>query len=326
MTHDATIVTRSLGAGRVVSAIGFGTWAIGGPHSRNGQPIGWGEVDDDESIRAIRAAVDAGVTLFDTADVYGCGHSERMLARALPRDRGEILLATKFGYTYDEATKESPGSDASPAYIRRACEASLRRLRVEAIDLYQFHLGDHPLDQARDVLATLEDLTREGKIRSFGWSTDDPERAALFASNPHCAAIQLSFNIFDGNAATLQVAERFGVAALVRSPLGMGLLTGRITASTRFAADDVRSGWDLAGEVSERLAVLERIRSVLTEDGRTLAQGALGWLLARSANIVPIPGVRTEAQAEDNAGVLRRGPLTREQMVRIDRVLAEAAH
>ena len=209
-------------AGRAVSAIGFGTWAMGGPHTRNGQAIGWGVVDDGESVAAIHEALDQGVTFFDTADVYGCGHSERVLARALPKDRSELVVATKFGYTYDEDTRESPGTDASPAYIRQACEASLRRLETDVLDLYEFHLGDYPTDRAPEVLATLESLVDEGKIRSFGWSTDDADRAALFASSPNCSALQLSFNVFGGEQRVLDVAERSNLAAIVRSPARHG--------------------------------------------------------------------------------------------------------
>jgi aryl-alcohol dehydrogenase-like predicted oxidoreductase len=319
----SSTLTRRLGTnGPEVSAIGFGSWAIGGPHSRNGEPIGWGVVDDDESVAAVHAALDAGVTFFDTADVYGCGHSERVLARALKgRD---VVIGTKFGYTYDEELRESPGADAAPDYIRWACDASLRRLEVEVIDLYQFHLGDYALDRASEVLETLEELVAAGKIRSFGWSTDDPDRAAFFATSAHCAAIQQSFNVLSGNEGVLDVAERNGLASIVRSPLGMGLLTGRISAETVFADTDVRRGWDFAGEQGDRLAALARIRDILTADGRTLAQGALGWLLARSDAFIPIPGIRTVAQAVENAGVLAYGPLADAQLAEIEKTLTSA--
>jgi aryl-alcohol dehydrogenase-like predicted oxidoreductase len=313
---------RRLGqSGPLVSAVGFGSWAIGGAHSRDGNPIGWGEVDDDESIAAIHEALDAGITFFDTADVYGCGHSERILGSALANHLTEVVIATKFGYTYDEQTRESPGSDASPEYIRWACDASLKRLGVEALDLYQFHLNDYPIDTAEDVVETLEDLVDAGKIRSFGWSTDDPQRAEVFARSAHCAAIQQSFNILDGNTATLQVAESYGLADIVRSPLGMGLLTGRMGTGTTFSTTDVRSNWDFYGREGERLAALEQVRDILTADGRSLAQGSLGWLLARSDAFIPIPGIRTVAQARENAGVLGYGPLSQEQMAQIQDAL-----
>ncbi|HEX3815097.1 MAG TPA: aldo/keto reductase [Mycobacteriales bacterium] len=314
---------RTLGAnGPEVSAIGFGCWAIGGPHTRDGQPIGWGVVDDDESVAAIHAALDAGVTFFDTADVYGCGHSERIVARALKGRRDGIVVATKFGYTYDEEKRESPGEEATPDYIRTACEASLRRLETDTIDLYQFHLGGYPLDRSQDVLDVLAELVTAGKIRSFGWSTDDPERAEFFARSPHCAAIQQSFNILSGNAETLAVCERNGLASIVRGPLGMGALTGKMQRGTRFSDQDVRHGWDFDGAQAKTLESVERVRDILTGGGRTLAQGALGWLLARSPNFVPIPGVRTVAQATENAGVLETGPLSATEMADVDKALS----
>lgn len=315
---------RRLGsAGPLVSAIGFGSWAIGGPHSRDGQPIGWGAVDDDESVAAIHAALDAGITFFDTADVYGCGHSERILAKALGTRKSEVVIATKFGYTYDEDTRESPGENAAPDYLRWACDRSLDRLGVETIDLYQFHLGDYPLDAAEEVLGVLEQLVDAGKIRSFGWSTDDAARAELFAQSQHCASVQQSYNILGGDDATLDVAERHGLADIVRSPLGMGLLTGAIGSGTRFSATDVRRGWDFDGDQGRRLAAFDRVREILTADGRSLAQGALGWLLARSAAFVPIPGIRTVAQAKENAGVLDFGPLATDQLTEIEAALAD---
>ncbi|MFC7624228.1 aldo/keto reductase [Microlunatus sp. GCM10028923] len=316
-------ITRRLGAdGPEVSAIGFGAWAIGGPASREGQPIGWGEVDDDESIAALHAALEAGVTLIDTANVYGAGHSERVVARALDGRRDEVVIATKFGNLIDEEKREAIGRDASPESIREQCDASLARLRTDVIDLYQFHIGDYPLDRAGEVRDALEGLVADGKIKFYGWSTDDPDRAAFFAEGEHCAAVQQSFSIVNGNEDTLAVAERTGLASIVRGPLSMGLLTGKMDRQTTFAETDVRHGWDWSGDQGRRLEALDKIKSILTEDGRTLAQGALGWLLARSSAFVPIPGIRTVAQAKDNAGVLAAGPLSQDQLDRIAAALA----
>jgi aryl-alcohol dehydrogenase-like predicted oxidoreductase len=264
------------------------------------------------------------MTFFDTADVYGCGHSERVLGRAL-FGRDDVVIATKFGYTYDEATRESPGTDATSAYIRAACEESLRRLGRSAIDLYFFHLGDYPVESADDVIATLEDLAAEGKIRSFGWSTDDAARAEAIARSSWCAAIEQAFNVLDGDIATLEVCERHELASVVRSPLGMGLLAGGITRSSTFSDSDLRRSWDLDGKDGRRLDALASIRGILTQDGRTLAQGALGWLLARSTSFVPIPGIRTVPQAEDNSGALRLGALSDQQMADIHAVLTSGA-
>src|SRR5690348_3414798 len=163
--------TRRLGrSGVEVGALGLGCWAIGGPMLREGRPIGWGRVDDAESIRAIRRALDLGVTLFDTADVYGCGHSERVLGEALRGRRSEAIVATKFGAVFDEETRQMSGFNTDAPYIRRACEASLRRLGTDYIDVYQFHLGE-VRDESGGIRNTLEALVKDGKIRWYGRSS-----------------------------------------------------------------------------------------------------------------------------------------------------------
>lgn len=318
-----TAITRTLGrSGIAVSGLGMGCWAIGGPAWRDGTPIGWGDVDDAESVRAIHKALDLGVTLFDTADIYGAGHSERVLGQALAGRRHQVVIASKFGQLFDEATRQAIGRDASPAHIRRACDASLRRLGTDYLDLYQFHIGDYDLARAAEVRETLEALVAAGKIRAYGWSTDDPARARLFAEGPHCASIQQRLNIFDGNAETLAVCEAANLASLNRGPLAMGLLTGKFTAESTIAENDVRFGWDFkAGTQAERLKKLDALREVLTQDGRTLAQAALGWLWARSEKTIPIPGFKTAAQVAENAAALRFGPLAPSQMQEIERLL-----
>jgi len=320
----STSFTRVLGrSGIAVSGLGMGCWAIGGPAWRDGKPIGWGDVDDAESVRAIHRALDLGVTLFDTADIYGAGHSERILGQALAGRRHQVVIASKFGQRFDEDSRQAIGSDASPAHIRRACEASLRRLNTDHLDLYQFHIGDYDLERAAEVRETLEELVAAGNIRAYGWSTDDPTRARLFAEGSHCAAIQQRLNIFDGNAETLAVCEAANLASLNRGPLAMGLLTGKFSADSTIPENDVRFGWDFrAGTQAERLQKLDALRDVLTQDGRTLAQAALGWLWARSGQTVPIPGFKTVAQVEENAAALRCGPLTQQQMTEIGRLMA----
>ena len=151
----------------------MGCWAIGGPMWMDGKVDGWGHVDDAESQRAILRALDLGITFFDTADAYGTGHSERILGQALQGHRHKVVIATKFGYTYDEARRHITGTDVSPAYIRRACEASLKRLQTDTIDLYQLHCGATP-DEVAGIVEGLERLRTAGKIRAYAWSTDDP--------------------------------------------------------------------------------------------------------------------------------------------------------
>jgi aryl-alcohol dehydrogenase-like predicted oxidoreductase len=302
----------------------MGCWAIGGPHARQGSPVGWGSIDDGESKGALRRAFELGVTFFDTADVYGCGHSEKLIAAALGDVRDQLVVATKAGYTYDEETREAPGENGDPAYIRWACEQSLRRLGTDYLDLYQFHLGGYDLSRADEVLAVFEELVAAGKVRAIGWSTDSLERAELFAKSEHCKAIQQAFNVFGGNTDVLEFCEQRGLASIVRGPLGMGLLTGKFDRDSSLPADDVRHGWNFrTGDQAESLRRLDAIRELLTTDGRTLAQGALGWLWARSDVFVPIPGFKTVAQVEENAGALEFGPLPAEAMSQIEVVLAD---
>ena len=316
--------TRELGrSGIAVSAMGLGCWAIGGPLWRDGQARGWGEVDDAESTRAIHRALELGITFFDTADVYGAGHSERVLGQALAGRRDQVVIATKFGNTFDERTREGTGTNASPDYIRRACDASLRRLQTDYIDLYQLHIGNYDREEAGAVRDVLEELVAAGKIRSYGWSTDDPARARVFAEGPHCTAIQQRLNLFEGNAETLAVCEEHNLASVNRGPLGMGLLTGKFNAESRMPESDVRHGWDFQqGPQAERLEKLQALREVLTGDGRTLAQAALGWLWARSDKTIPIPGFKSVAQVEENTGATRFGPLSDAQMRQIEEIAA----
>jgi aryl-alcohol dehydrogenase-like predicted oxidoreductase len=323
-------VQRILGrSGIEVSALGMGCWAIGGPFWSGTTPNGWGEVDDEESIRAIHKALELGVNLFDTANVYGAGHSERVLARAFEGRRAQVVIATKFNAVFDETTRQVTGSDTSPEGIRQACEDSLRRLNTDYIDLYQFHDNGYPADKAAPVRDTLELLVNEGKIRAYGWSTDFPERAQVFAQGPNCSAVQLQLNVLDDNPAMLALCGRENLAALNRGPLAMGLLTDKYTGGVKVAVDDVRGekspGWMKYfkdGKPSlEWAAKREAIREILTSKGRSLAQGALAWNWARSEKTLPIPGFRTVAQVQENAAAMQFGPLTPEQMKEIDTLL-----
>ncbi|MGC9520291.1 MAG: aldo/keto reductase [Anaerolineae bacterium] len=327
------VFTRVLGrSGIEVSAMGLGCWAIGGPFWRGDTPVGWGEVDDEESTRAIHTALDLGVTFFDTADVYGAGHSEIVLGQALAGRRDDVVIATKFSNVFDPLTRQITGSDVSSAYIRQACEASLRRLNTDHIDLYQLHDGGLPLDEAGAVRDTLETLVAEGKIRAYGWSTDDPERAALFAEGPHCTAVQNQMNVFSDAPEMIALCERLNLASINRGPLAMGLLSGKYQAGSKLADNDVRgenapSWMQYFKDGKPNPAFLDKlaaIRDVLTSDGRTLVQGALGWIWARSSKTIPIPGFRNPAQVEENAKAMQFGPLDEAQMQEIDGLLERA--
>ena len=296
----ASIETRSLGSdGPQVSAVGIGTWALGGPFTFDGRDAGWGEVDDAESVRALRAAVDAGVTFVDTAPTYGTGHSERVVGRALaalPSSvRDAVIVATKFGLVIDEETRTGGGNDIRAAAIEAECEASLSRLGVDAIGLYQLHGGAETPAQAEDVVATLERLVAAGKIRAFGTSQDDPDTLAVFARSAGCVSVQTQANVFGWSAATLAAARARGLAVLARSPLAMGMVTGKYSATNRPNVGDVRLDtpwWDYFDEdtMPEWLQRLQQVRELLTVGGRTLVQGALGYLLSLDPAIIPLPG------------------------------------
>jgi len=324
---------RVLGrSGIEVSAVGMGCWAIGGPFWSEETPLGWGEVDDSESLRAIHAALDRGVDFFDTANVYGAGHSERVLGRAFTGRRSQVVIATKFSSVFDETTRQVTGSDASPDGIRKACEDSLRRLNSDYIDLYQFHDNGYPAEEAEPVRDTLEDLVQEGKIRAYGWSTDFVDRAQVFVQGPKCTSIQLQLNVLDDNPAMVAFCERNNQAAINRGPLAMGLLTGKYTPQTTVALDDVRGQkspewmkYFSDGKPNPQwMSMREAILDILTSEGRTVAQGALAWLWGRTPQTLPIPGFRTVKQVEENAGAMEFGPLTPDQISQVDSILGRA--
>ncbi len=328
MTTTTTPLSRRLGRSNVeVSALGMGCWAIGGAMASGNQSLGYVGADDEESRRAIRLAVERGGTLFDTAEAYGTGNSERLLGQVL-KDFPDALVATKFGNTIDEQTRQLTGVDVSPAYVRRALDASLSRLQRDQVDLYQLHTPDVTAAQSEDLIAVLEELASAGKLRWWGVSTDDPEKAELFASAPHCTAMQIQLNVFDDNPAMLKLCAEHDLAALCRSPLAMGLLGGRYDATTSLPPNDVRGRqpewlrWFQGGRPAlEFLAQLDTVRETLTSDGRTLAQGALAWIWAHDERVIPLPGFRNRAQVEENTAALGRGPLSADEHLRVETAL-----
>ncbi|WP_406127289.1 aldo/keto reductase [Streptomyces canus] len=322
-------ITRTLGrSGIEVSALGFGCWAIGGEwQDADGQPLGWGKVDDEESVRAVHRALDLGITFFDTADTYGAGHSERVLGRALGKRRDDVIVATKWGNVFDEETRTRTGVDDTPAHARRALTASLDRLGTDHVDLYQLHLNDLDPERAAELRDLCEEFVREGLIRAYAWSTDDPARAAVFAQGEHCTAVQHALNVLQDTPEMLSLCEELGLASINRSPLAMGLLAGKRQGPKD--TGDIRSkppAWlqgfgDGTSADPEWLSRIDALREILTSEGRTLAQGALAWLWARSPRTVPIPGFRSVAQAEQNAGAMEKGPLTAGQLTEVDSLL-----
>lgn len=300
--------SRRLGkTGRQVSEIGFGAWAIGGD---------WGETDDEQSLAAMHAAVDAGVTFFDTADVYGDGRSERLVARLL-RERSEpLVVATKFGrrapqvletYTYDR--------------LRPWLERSLENLGVDAVDLVQLHCPPWEAYYEPAVFAACDRLVEEGLTRAYGASVERVEEALKAIEYPGVATIQIIFNVFRQRPAGLffEQARRRDVGVIVRVPLASGLLTGKLGRETTFPPDDHRAfnrhgerfdvGETFAGVDFELgLDVVEELRPLVPE-GATLAQLALRWILGFDAVSTVIPGAKTPEQARANAAASALGPL-----------------
>jgi len=297
---------------------------------RQKQPVFFlGNVDDDESVRAIRFALDAGVNLFDTAAAYGAGHSERLLGRALAGRRDRAVIVTKFGKPIDEAGNmfgRYANAEDVVGNIRRECDDSLRRLGTDYIDLYLYHHMDYNLvEHAEEVIEILEGLVAEGKIRFYGCSTYDPQCARVFVRGPHCTAIEHDINVVEDSPELLSICEEFDQASIARGILGMGFLTGKYTADnykSLLSAEDFRHR-----DGSSFLALLgrlDKVRGVLTSSGRTLPQGAVAWIWGRSNRTIPITGFRTLSQVEENVDSFSFGALTARQMEEIEVLLERA--
>jgi aryl-alcohol dehydrogenase-like predicted oxidoreductase len=284
--------------------------------------------DDDTSRAAIKAGVAAGLRLFDTAQAYGAGHSERLLGEVLAA-HPEVRIVTKVGPVIDEAGRKVTGATADPDAIEAGLEGSRRRLRRDRIDVVLLHLNSLPANEAAPVFDRLEALRARGWIGHYGWSTDFPDRAAAMAGRPGFAVVEHAMNVLFAAERLSPVLEQHGLLPLIRSPLAMGLLGGQYGPEHRFGADDVRSqtmgwmDWFKDGRLADGpAAMLARVRALLSTGGRTPAQGALSWLLARSDGAVPLPGFRTPEQVADLADALAKGPLDAGTMAEIETALA----
>jgi aryl-alcohol dehydrogenase-like predicted oxidoreductase len=308
---------RRLGkTGYKVSAIGFGAWAIGGS---------WGQVDDAASLRALHAAVDAGVNLVDTADVYGDGHSERLIARLLRERRGErIYVATKMGRRVEQLSANYT-PEAFAGWLARSRE----NLGVECIDLVQLHCPPTDVYYRPELFAALDELVADGVIAHYGVSVEKVEEALKAIEYPGVASVQIIFNIVRQRPAERFLAEAAArdIGVLARVPLASGLLTGKLTAASTFAPDDHRAfnrhgesfdvGETFSGlDYETGLALVEELRPLVPE-GASMAQLALRWILMSEAVTAAIPGARTADQALANAEAADLAPLTDETMVRI---------
>lgn len=315
---------RTLGRSNLpVSPLGLGCWAIGGTGKWLDGAGGWGEVDDNESVRAIHTAIDLGINFFDTAANYGAGHSEQILAQALEGKRDQVVIATKFGFNINPEEKQVTfRTDDHLKHVREECEANLRRLNTDVIDLYQLHVWDYPIEKVPAMVDLLEALVKDGKIRYYGWSTDSVEGAREFAKGDHCVSIQHDLNVILDAPEMLTLCEELNLASVNRSPLARGALSGKYSKGATFPQNDVRNDeWSREHFFAPTLDWLDAIRGILTSNGRTLVQGALAWIWARSGKTIPIPGFKTVAQVEENARAIQFGPLTSEQMQEINTLL-----
>ncbi|EES74579.1 oxidoreductase, aldo/keto reductase family protein [Paenibacillus sp. oral taxon 786 str. D14] len=308
---------RELGnTGLQVSEVSFGTWAIGGS---------WGNTNDDEALKGLDKAIGEGVNFFDTADVYGDGHAERLLAKATKGKEDEIYIATKFCRAGDIHDLET----YSEARVRAYCEASLKRLERERIDLYQIHCP--PLSVLKDgrVFEVLDKLQAEGKIRHYGVSVETVEEGLFCLGVPGVKALQVILNLFRQKplAELLPKAQEEGVGILVRLPLASGLLTGKFTPDTTFAADDHRN-FNANGEqfnVGETFAGLPFVKGVelaaqlrwIAEGRGDMARAAMRWILDQPEVSCVIPGFRNVRQVEDNLGAIDVPSFSKEELERL---------
>ena len=309
---------RRLGRdGPEVSAIGLGCM---------GMSDFYGAHDDAESIRVIHHALDRGVNFLDTADMYGTGRNEELVGKAIRDRRDDVFLATKFGNVRGP-NGEFLGVRGDPDYVRSACEASLKRLGVEVIDLYSQHRVD-PNVPIEDTVGELSRLQQEGKVRYLGLSEAAPRTIrAAYATSP-ITAVQTELSLWsrDAEAEVLPTVRELGIGYVAYSPLGRGFLTGQIKSPDDFAGDDFRKNHPrFQGENFDRnIALVREVEAIAADKGCTTAQLALAWVLAQGDDVVPIPGTRHSRYLDDNIGALDV-KLSEQDLARLDEILPPGA-
>ncbi len=289
---------RILGSGLEVSALGLGCMRM----SYGDRPT-----DKQEMIDFLHAAVDHGITFFDTAEVYGPFTNEELVGEALEPFRGRAVIATKFGFKHDPQKGPSPagGLDSRPEQIKRVAEASLKRLRVEAIDLFYQHRPD-PNVPMEDVAGAVKDLIQQGKVKHFGLSEANADQIRRAHAVQPVTALQSEYSLWWRNIEPeiLPALEELGIGLVPYSPLGRGYLTGKIDETTTFDSSDIRSRNPRFTQeaIKANRAVIDLLEKIAAEKGATPAQIALAWLLAQKSWIVPIPGSRKLERLDENIG------------------------
>jgi len=315
---------RMLGrTGLQVSEVGFGAWAIGGPAKLGEVEIGWGEVDDALSLRAIDAAYDAGVTFFDTADVYGTGRSEVLIGKALKSKRDRAVIATKVG---NRTSADGQWvKDFSKSWISEAIDASLTRLGTDYVDLYQLHSGTDTAQYRDETFEALEALKAAGKIRHYGISVGPCAHGPWVIRNTSAATIQVIYNMLEREpeAELLPLAKEKGIGIIARVPLASGFLTGKFTPETRFAPNDHRSRTYPPEKIRQMVAQVAKLGFLTQGKRKTLSQAALQYCLAHPAVSAVIPGAKMPEQARANAAASDGVLLTPDEVAQARAILAE---